>query len=89
MVSEARDFTPLYQEMSSNLYEGEKISARIEQRVASGKLRDTDIFVFTENLVFESVFYKGTSKNLLLFEIVIRLHQVEYCYPLMILNQRN
>ena len=36
-----------------------------------------ELFVFTNNLLFESVFYKGTSKSLLLFEIVIRLHQVQ------------
>ena len=36
-----------------------------------------ELFVFTNNLLFESVFYKGTSKSLLLFELVIRLHQVQ------------
>ena len=35
-----------------------------------------ELFVFTDNMVFESVFYKGTSKIPLLFELVIRLHQV-------------
>ena len=31
--------------------------------------------MFTDNLVFESVFYKGTSKIHLLFELVLRLYQ--------------
>ena len=44
--------------------------------MSSGELKDVVLFVFTDNLVFESVFYKGTSKSILLFEIVIRLHQV-------------
>ena len=35
-----------------------------------------DFFVFTDNLVFESVFYKGTSKPPFPFELVIRLYHV-------------
>ena len=35
-----------------------------------------ELFVFTDNMVFESVFYKGASKTPLLFEIVLRLNQV-------------
>ena len=33
--------------------------------------------MFTDNLVFERIFNKGTSKSPLLFEIVLRLHQVQ------------
>ena len=36
-----------------------------------------ELFLFTDNLVFEIVFYKGTSKTPLLFEIVLRLHQIK------------
>ena len=36
-----------------------------------------EIFVFTDNLFFESVLYKGISKSLLLFEIVLCIHQVQ------------
>ena len=36
-----------------------------------------ELFVFTENMVFESTLYKGTSKNPLLFDIVLRLYQVQ------------
>ena len=35
-----------------------------------------ELFVFTNNPVLESEFYKGTSKIPLLFEIVLRLHRV-------------
>ena len=44
--------------------------------MASGELKYVELFVFTDNLVFESVFYTGTSKNPLMFELVLRLHQV-------------
>ena len=35
-----------------------------------------ELFVFTDNLVFESVFYKGGSEILFLFELFLRLHKV-------------
>ena len=44
--------------------------------MASGELWDMELFVFTYNRVFKSVFYKGVSKTPLLFELVIGLHQV-------------
>ena len=43
--------------------------------MANGGPQDVEMFVFTDNLVFESVFYKGTSKIPLLFELVLRLYQ--------------
>ena len=33
--------------------------------------------LFTDNLVFEGVFYKGASKIPPLFKIVLRFHQVQ------------
>ena len=36
-----------------------------------------ELFLSTDNLVFESVFYKGDSEITFLFEIVLRLHQVQ------------
>ena len=37
-----------------------------------------ELFVFIDNLVFKSVFYKGNSRIPLLFELVIRLYQGTY-----------
>ena len=45
-------------------------------RGSGGELKGVDFSVFMDNLVFESVFYKGTSKIHLLFELFLRLHQV-------------
>ena len=39
------------------------------------ELHDVELFVFADNLVFESLFFNGKSKITLLFEIVFRLHQ--------------
>ena len=45
--------------------------------MVSEELKGAELFIFMDNLVFESIFYKGTSKILLLFEIVLRLHQLQ------------
>ena len=44
--------------------------------MTEGELKDTELFVFTGNLVFKRIFYKGNPKLPLLFEIMIRLYQV-------------
>ena len=36
-----------------------------------------ELFVLTDNMLFESVFYRGKSKIPLLFELILRLHQVQ------------
>ena len=77
MVSKSGEFTPLYQGRSSHFVEGGNLTTRIEESVDSGDLKDVELFVFTDNLVFDHVFYKGTSKITLLFEFVLRLHQVQ------------
>ena len=45
--------------------------------MSNRELQDVELFVFTDNLVFESLFYKGKSKIPLLFELVLRLHKVQ------------
>ena len=44
--------------------------------MASWELKGVELFVFTDNLLFESVFYELTSKIPLLFDLVLRLHQI-------------
>ena len=48
-----------------------------DREKGQGEMKNVELFVFTENIFFESVFYKGTSKSPPLFELVIRLHQVQ------------
>ena len=50
---------------------------RIEHSVASGELQDIELLVFTNTMVFESVYNKGTLRIILLFEIVLWLHHVQ------------
>ena len=58
LVSESGEFTPLYHGRSSKFREGDNLTTRIEESVDSGELKYAELFVFTYNLVFESVFYK-------------------------------
>ena len=46
--------------------------------MANGELKYVELFVFIDNLVFRSVFYKGASKIPFLFELVLRLYQGIY-----------
>ena len=57
-------------------WEGDNLNPQIEKSMEIGELQDMELFVFTNNMVFESVFYKWYIKILLIFEIVLRLHQV-------------
>ena len=41
------------------------------------ELKNVELFALADNIAFESVFYNGTSKSPLLFEIVIRLYQAQ------------
>ena len=60
LVSEVGEFTPLYQGISSNSIEGGNLKEWIERRVEKGGLNNVELFVFTGNLIFESVLYKRT-----------------------------
>ena len=77
LLLEAREFTPPYQGRSYNFIEEGNLTEQIERSVEQGDLENVELFIFVGNLVFDRVFYKGTSKSLLLFELVIRLNQVQ------------
>jgi hypothetical protein len=49
----------------------------LEELVGTGELKDTELFLFTDNTVAEAAYYWGTSSNPLLFELVLRLHKLE------------
>jgi hypothetical protein len=36
-----------------------------------------ELFIFTDNMVSENAFYRGTSSSPILFELVLRLHLLE------------
>jgi len=62
---------------SSNFRELSNLVTSLEEGVQSGDLLHGEIFIFTDNSTAESVFYKGTSTSPLLFNLVLRLRQLE------------
>ena len=53
------------------------MTTRIEDSLTSRELKGVELFLFMYNFLFERVFYKGISKIPFLFEIYLRLHQVQ------------
>ena len=49
----------------------------VESRAQDGDLKGAEIFLFTDNTTAEGAFYKGTSSNKRLFELVRRLRKIE------------
>ena len=62
---------------SSNFREADNLVRRLEAMVASGRAAGQQVFLFTDNLVFESCFYKGHSVSEKLSDIIFRLHKAQ------------
>lgn len=50
----------------------------VESDATRGLLTQAEMFLFTDNAVAEGAFYKGTSTNKQLFELVLRLKKLEF-----------
>jgi len=62
---------------SSNFKELRNLVDTIEKEVESGVLTGSEFFIFTDNLVAESCFHKGTSHSRALFNSIVRLRLAE------------
>lgn len=62
---------------SSNFRELGNIVIRLEKEAKEGKLKGSEVFMFTDNSTSESAFYHGTSSSKTLFELVVRLRKLE------------
>jgi hypothetical protein len=51
---------------------------KLESASAEGLLHHTEFFMFTDNAVAEGAFFKGSSTNKHLFDLVLRLEQLEF-----------
>ena len=71
MECESGYFSLVYQGRYYNFREANNLVDRIRSGVYKGEPHDTYVFVFTDNCVLNSVFYKGTSKIPLLFKTVL------------------
>ncbi len=62
---------------SSNYKEASNDIKSLETMGKQGLLSGTEIFFFTDNSTAEAVFFNGSSKNEKLFNLVLRMHQLE------------
>lgn len=63
---------------SSNYRELRNLVETIEDGVNDGTLDGAELFLFTDNTVAESAFYKGnTSSSKILFDLIVRLRTIE------------
>ncbi len=56
---------------SSNYRKLLNLVESIEAMVASGKLKGSEMFIFTDNSTAEAVFFKGNSSSRTLFELAL------------------
>jgi hypothetical protein len=62
---------------SSNCTEVENLTNRLEQLVSTGSLKNHEVFLITNNLVFEGAYYKGHLHSRDLSDIVFQVHKAE------------
>ena len=72
------EWTRAYSEKSSNHREMYNFTIYLEKLLTQDKIKSgSEVFVFTDNQVTESAFFKGTSHSPTLFSLVLRLRQLE------------
>ena len=76
MECESGYFSLIYQGRYYNFREANNLVDSIRHMVGKGRMIETELFVFTDNCVFESVFYKGKLKSTMFFETVLQLHEL-------------
>lgn len=64
-------------EESSNWREAENLTLKVEEMAREGRLRDRELWIFTDNSTYEGTFFKGYSSSEKLTAIIFRLRMVE------------
>ena len=72
-----RQWTSIAGEESPNYRELYNLVETIESLYSEGKLRYCKIFFFTDNIVADYAYYKGSSSCKALFDLVLRLRLVQ------------
>jgi len=65
------------EQRSSNYRELRNLVDTLQEGLTQGDLQGTEVFLFTDNGVAEAAFYKGNSDNRFLFQLILRLRQLE------------
>ena len=71
-------------EESSNYRELRNLVESIAEECKEGKLKDVQLFLFTDNWVAESAFVKGMSRSQALYDLMLRLRLLEMKYNIWI-----
>ena len=53
------------------------MTLKVGELARDGKLNDAELFIFTDNSVFEGTFFRGYSRSKKLKDIILRLHIME------------
>jgi hypothetical protein len=61
----------LEEEESSNYKELSNLVETVSEEAKAGRMRDCELFLFTDNSTAKGCFYRGTSKSPLLHELVL------------------
>ena len=68
---------PITFRMKSNWREAKNLTTRVKHMAGEGSLTGNEMFLVTDNGVYEATSYKGHSDSPKLNNLVFRLHQVE------------
>ena len=74
---ESGHFSLSYREESSNFREAANLVLGLEDMERDNRLASSEVFVFTDNSVFEGTFYKGHSNSKKLNGLILRVRQTE------------
>jgi hypothetical protein len=77
LLWESGNFAETYQAESSNYREASNLVIRLEEMAKGGELGGRELFLLTDNAVFEGTFYRGHSDSKLLNDLVLRVRQLE------------
>ena len=72
------------EEESSNYKELRNLVDTVGEEARAGRLRDCELFVFTDNSTAEGCFHRGTSKSVHLHSLVLELRTLEMIYGMTI-----
>ena len=73
VVYESGEYNAVLQQETSNFHEAENLVNRVERGVSEKSIQGCELFMCTDNIVFEAGFYKGTSSSKKLFDLHLRL----------------
>ena len=68
------------EERSSNYRELCNLVETVEEEAQEGHLKDSELWIFTDNSTAESCFFKGGSTSKTLHELILRLRKAEMAY---------